>query len=198
MSDLVVDALANRARGITSVEAINQTVRWVWASDLGAEVVEVIQNRLLDFPDLAELAREDERREKAFAALQVLAEKDLRQKLILVFNGCYEAITREMVTRRGKSVKRCQIFMTLPKRNAWPDYYELIPEPISIAHINKFSHTTMIRSATEYAALWHRLFNNARTYNRPDSVIYEDAEYLEGVLDRNLAELSELHGVPKP
>ncbi|KAJ7705745.1 P-loop containing nucleoside triphosphate hydrolase protein [Mycena metata] len=193
MSNLVVDALANRARSITSVEAINQTVQWVWATDLGAEVVQAIQQRLLDFPDL-----EEERREKAFAALHVLAEKDLRQKLTSVFDGCYTAVASEMVTRRGKSVKRCQIFMTLPKRNAWPDYYELIPEPISIAHINKFSHTTVIRSTAQYAALWHRLFDNARTYNRSDSVIYEDADYLQGVLDTNLAALSTLHDVPGP
>ncbi|KAJ7166272.1 P-loop containing nucleoside triphosphate hydrolase protein [Mycena filopes] len=116
MSNLVVDALANRARSITSVEAINQTVRWAWAAELGPEVVEAIQQRLLDFPDLEELARQEEQRERAFAALQVLAEKDLRQKLTLVFDGCYEAIMGELVTRRGKTVKRCQIFMTLPRR----------------------------------------------------------------------------------
>ncbi|KAF7336622.1 hypothetical protein MSAN_02294400 [Mycena sanguinolenta] len=57
MSDLVVDALANRARAITSLDALKQAVNWVWASELGAEVVEAIQARLLDFPDLERLAR---------------------------------------------------------------------------------------------------------------------------------------------
>ncbi|KAJ7150670.1 P-loop containing nucleoside triphosphate hydrolase protein [Mycena filopes] len=151
MSDVVVDALANRARTITSVEAITQTVHWAWAAKLGPEVVDAVQKRLLDFPDLARLAREEEQREKAFAALQVLAEKDLRNKLTLVFDGCHEAVTSEMVTREGrsKSVRRCQVFMTLPKRNFWPDYYERIQEPISIANIRKFSQTTVIRSATQ-------------------------------------------------
>ncbi|KAF7348140.1 p-loop containing nucleoside triphosphate hydrolase protein [Mycena sanguinolenta] len=64
MSDLVVDALANRARAITSLDALKQAVNWVWASELGAEVVEAIQVRLLDFPDLERLAREERARGK--------------------------------------------------------------------------------------------------------------------------------------
>ncbi|KAJ6464564.1 hypothetical protein C8R45DRAFT_790286, partial [Mycena sanguinolenta] len=92
MSDLVVDALANRARAITSVDALKQVVNWVWASELGPEVVEAIRVRLLDFPDLERLAREEAAREKALAALEALAEKDLRKKLTSVFDSCYEAV----------------------------------------------------------------------------------------------------------
>ncbi|KAJ7888982.1 Bromodomain-containing protein, partial [Mycena leptocephala] len=63
----------------------------------------------------------------------------------------------------------------------YPDYYELIKEPISMPHIRDFSHSKLIRSTAEYAALWHRMFANARSYNRDDSTIYQDAEYLQAL-----------------
>ncbi|KAJ7772144.1 P-loop containing nucleoside triphosphate hydrolase protein [Mycena maculata] len=161
MSNLVVEALAARARKITSLEVLAQTVRWIWAEKFGSEIVTAIQHCLVDFPDLEQLAREEQVREKAFAALQALAEKDLRKKLTLVFDGCYDAILAETITRRGKSVKRCQVFLTLPKKNIYPDYYELIKEPISMPKIRDFSHSKLIRSTAEYSALWHRMFTNA-------------------------------------
>ncbi|KAJ7720137.1 P-loop containing nucleoside triphosphate hydrolase protein [Mycena maculata] len=196
MSNLVVEALAARAREITSLEVLAQTVRWIWAEKFGSEIVTAIQHCLVDFPDLEQLAREEQVREKAFAALQALAEKDLRKKLTLVFDGCYDAILAETITCRGKSVKRCQVFLTLPKKNIYPDYYELIKEPISMPKIRDFSHSKLIRSTAEYSALWHRMFTNARQYNRDDSIIYQDAEYLQGIFDNKLRELAILHNLP--
>ncbi|KAJ7481893.1 hypothetical protein FB451DRAFT_1029987 [Mycena latifolia] len=117
MSDLVVEALATRAREITSLDALKQAVRWIWAPRFGDEVVQAIQTRLVDFPDFERLAREEQEREKAFVALQALAEKDLRKKLATIFDGCYDAIVSEMVMYNGKPVKRCQQFLTLPKSN---------------------------------------------------------------------------------
>ncbi|KAK7013460.1 hypothetical protein R3P38DRAFT_2546130, partial [Favolaschia claudopus] len=117
MSNQVLDALANRARSIDSSDTLNQTVRWLlnWAPEFGAEVVKAIQKRLLDFPDFERLAREEKQRAKAFLALEAMAEKDLRKKLTLVFDGCYEAILSETVQRGKKVVKRCQVFLSLPK-----------------------------------------------------------------------------------
>ncbi|KAJ6592824.1 hypothetical protein B0H19DRAFT_850077, partial [Mycena capillaripes] len=63
----------------------------------------------------------------------------------------------------------------------YPDYYEIITNPISMPHIRDFSHSKLVRSTTEYAALWRRMFDNARLYNRIDSTIYQDADYLQGV-----------------
>lgn len=117
MSDLVVDALASRAREISSLEAVSKVVRWVWAPKFGQEVVDTIQSRLLEFPDLEQLAREERAREQAFAALEALAQKDLQKKLRLIFDGCYDAILAETVVRKSKSVKRCQVFLSLLKRN---------------------------------------------------------------------------------
>ncbi|KAJ7440267.1 P-loop containing nucleoside triphosphate hydrolase protein [Mycena latifolia] len=196
MSNEVVTTLATRARDITTVEALQQTVRWVWTPRFGVEVVEAIQTCLLDYPDLELQEREERERERNFSAPQALAQKDLRKKLALVFDGCHEEILSQ--TRPNSSVKVCQIFLTLPRKTRWPDYYELIKEPISIAHIKKYSHTKLVNSTSEYAALWRRLFDNARTYNQDGSQVYQDAEFLQGVLNNKLQELSRLHHVPGP
>jgi hypothetical protein len=66
---------------------------------------------------------------------------------------------------------------------------------MSIAKIKQFSHTK-VQSTTEYAALWHILFQNAQEFNLEGSQVYDDAAFLQGVLDKTLAEQAELHGVP--
>jgi hypothetical protein len=219
MSDLVVDTLAARVRDITSVDAITQTVRWNWAPQYGAEVFTAIQSLLIRHPDLELQAREEGQRERAFAALNALAESDRHKKLLLIFDACHEAILRETRPgpKTGQTVKRCQRFLALPRKTvsgivisfpflfspqAWPVYYEIIKEPISIAQIKKYSHNKqLVTSTTEYAALWHRLFSNARQFNIEGSPIYEDAEFLQEVFDRTLegleAQYRISHGIPQ-
>jgi hypothetical protein len=119
MSDDVVEGLAPRVRDITSLEALIQTVRWHWAPRYGAEVVAAIQDLLCRHPDPEHEAREAQQRENAFAALQALAEADLRNKLVLIFDACHEAILRETrpASKPGKPVEKvCQIFMALPRK----------------------------------------------------------------------------------
>ncbi|KAF7360458.1 p-loop containing nucleoside triphosphate hydrolase protein [Mycena venus] len=174
-------------------------VRWHWAPRFGAEVVAVIQDLLLQHPDLEAEAREAERRDRAFLELQVLAEKDLRKKLVVIFDACHEAILNQTrpASKAGKPAEKiCQIFMALPRKTAWPAYYQIIKYPMSIAKIKQFSHTKHVKSTTEYAMLWHILFQNAQEFNVEGSQIYNDALFLQGVLDKTLAEQAELHSVP--
>lgn len=66
-----------------------------------------------------------------------------------------------------------------------------------MAQIKKYSQNKqLVRSTTEYAALWHRLFDNARQFNIEGSPIYEDADFLQEVLDRTLEDLAAQHDVP--
>ncbi|KAJ7508063.1 P-loop containing nucleoside triphosphate hydrolase protein [Mycena galericulata] len=201
MSDVVVEALASRVRDITSVDAIVRTVRWHWAPKYGAEVVTAVQLLLVRHPDLELQAREERDRERSFAALQALAEADLHSKLVVVFDACHEVILSQTRPgpKVGETVKRCQRFIALPRKTTWSYYYDIIEEPISMAQIKKYSHNKqLVRSTTEYAALWHRLFNNARQFNIPGSPIYQDAEFLHDLLDKTLEDLATQHGVPGP
>ncbi|KAJ7106926.1 hypothetical protein C8R44DRAFT_637663 [Mycena epipterygia] len=110
MSDQIIEALAPRARDITSVDTLAETVRWHWAPTYGEEVVEAIKAVVARHPD----PREEQQRERAFVALEALAAADLHRKLVRVFDGCHEAILNE--TRAGSEEKVCQIFMVLPRK----------------------------------------------------------------------------------
>ncbi|KAJ7435656.1 Bromodomain-containing protein, partial [Mycena galericulata] len=142
--------------------------------------------------------------------LDAAAFKELRSRLALVFDGCYKTVFSQFedddtdsvtVSRKRKRAKkprrRCQIFLKLPRRNTWADYYERIEKPISMSNIKTLSDkATHYTSITEYRADWHLMFNNARQYNREDSQVYEDAVYLQEVFDRQLYLLSTEHDLP--
>lgn len=96
LADDVVDSLAKRARLVTSVETMLQQTRWIHAPRYGDRVVEAIQEVLADFPDLAAAAREAQEVERTQKMLDAVAFKELRSRLVLVFNGCYEAVFSEM------------------------------------------------------------------------------------------------------
>ncbi|KAJ7094490.1 P-loop containing nucleoside triphosphate hydrolase protein [Mycena belliarum] len=210
ISNDVVDTLAKRARLVTSIETLLQQTYWIYAQKYGPKVVPAIQEVLVQFPDLAKEARETQAAERAERTLSAAAFKELRSRLLLVFNGCYDAVYSELEARavepsttgrkRKKPLeprRRCQLFLRLPNRNVFPDYYELIKEPISMKNIQKLSQkATHYTGLTEYRNAWHLMFDNARQYNIDGSVVYEDAEYLQKVFDRNLYMLSTLHTIP--
>ncbi|KAJ7852143.1 hypothetical protein B0H13DRAFT_2359671 [Mycena leptocephala] len=178
------------------------------ADELIIEAKDVLQNlwntiAQREFPDAYIItdpeheAREAEKRERAFVALQALAVADLRQKLGVIFDACHEVSQTRPASKPGRPAERvCQIFMALPRKTAWPTYYQIIKYPMSIPKIKQFSHTKLVQSTTEYAALWHILFQNAQEFILEGSQIYEDAAFLQRVLDKTLAEQAELHGVP--
>ncbi|KAF8171353.1 hypothetical protein K438DRAFT_1684096, partial [Mycena galopus ATCC 62051] len=64
ITDAVVDALAKRARLVTSVHTLLQQTRWVHTPKYGEIVVNAIQEVLVDFPDLAQVARDTQAAEK--------------------------------------------------------------------------------------------------------------------------------------
>lgn len=195
---------------VTSIETLLQQTYWIYAQKYGPKVVPAIQEVLVQFPDLAKEARETQAAERAERTLSAAAFKELRSRLLLVFNGCYDAVYSELEARavepsttgrkRKKPLeprRRCQLFLRLPNRNVFPDYYELIKEPISMKNIQKLSQkATHYTGLTEYRNAWHLMFDNARQYNIDGSVVYEDAEYLQKVFDRNLYMLSTLHTIP--
>ncbi|KAF8125885.1 hypothetical protein K438DRAFT_1742298, partial [Mycena galopus ATCC 62051] len=202
----IVDTLAKRARLVTSVDTLLQQTRWGQASRFGDIVVKAIQEVVLLFPDHTKVARELEAAERAQRTLDVAAAKELRARLVIVFDGCYDAVfsKREAVvpsTRKSKKPKQprqvCKLFLQLPKSNYFPDYYEVIENPISMLRIKTWSQKPMhYQTMEEYRDDWHLLFNNARQYNMPGSPIYQDAEFLQKVFDRELYMLSNLHNIP--
>ncbi|KAJ3181252.1 hypothetical protein HDU87_001381 [Geranomyces variabilis] len=70
-------------------------------------------------------------------------------------------------------------FLSIPSKTQFPDYDKVIAKPIGMNNIQarmdhgKYKHLETFRIDFEL------LFNNARTYNEPESQIYKDADFLQ-------------------
>ena len=68
-------------------------------------------------------------------------------------------------------------FMRLPPKSEYPDYYQVIREPMDLQLI--FRNRRRYESLEEALVHFRLVFNNAKQYNREDSQIYRDAQTLE-------------------
>ncbi|XP_041985190.1 protein polybromo-1 isoform X2 [Aricia agestis] len=73
------------------------------------------------------------------------------------------------------------IFMKLPSKTEYPDYYELIKNPIDMEKIAHKLKSGSYNSVNELASDFILMFDNACKYNEPDSQIYKDALILQRV-----------------
>ncbi|XP_025412250.1 protein polybromo-1 isoform X3 [Sipha flava] len=71
------------------------------------------------------------------------------------------------------------IFMKLPSKSEYPDYYEVIKKPINLEVISQKLKNNLYESLDDLAADFVVMFDNACKYNEPDSQIYKDALTLQ-------------------
>ncbi|XP_070193759.1 protein polybromo-1-like isoform X2 [Littorina saxatilis] len=99
----------------------------------------------------------------------------LKKRLNILFKTAYEC-----TDANGRSLRH--IFMGLPSRKDYPDYYQVIVEPTDMTMIeakikeNKYPNEQALINDFEL------MFNNARHYNEEGSVVYQDAEMLDRIL----------------
>jgi len=70
-------------------------------------------------------------------------------------------------------------FIKLPDRKLYPDYYQLIRDPICIEQIEKKINNKVYQSLDGFFVDVKTLCNNCRTYNEDGSVLYKDANLIE-------------------
>ena len=87
--------------------------------------------------------------------------------------------------------KRSDIFMDLPDREDYPDYYDLIAEPIDLNTIGKRVKSGGFKTWEDFEGLMMKVFSNAKQYNHPDSEIYEDAEAMQSLFEDLASEAEE-------
>ncbi|TCD61184.1 hypothetical protein EIP91_008809 [Steccherinum ochraceum] len=103
-----------------------------------------------------------------------------RDKMKKAFNECYKAVLN-CADEHGR--KRCDLFREVPDKREYPDYYQLIKQPIALATLRKRIGSNYYKSVTDFEKDWRLMFNNARTYNQEGSWVYVDAEEMEKVFD---------------
>ncbi|XP_066252584.1 protein polybromo-1 isoform X2 [Euwallacea similis] len=85
----------------------------------------------------------------------------------------------------------CQIFMKLPSRLEYPDYYEVIKHPIDMERIAHKMKNNFYESVEDLAADFTLMLDNACKFNEPDSQIYKDALVLQRVVSQKRLQLKE-------
>ncbi|KAI9829641.1 MAG: hypothetical protein M1826_005531 [Phylliscum demangeonii] len=70
-------------------------------------------------------------------------------------------------------------FVALPSKKLYPDYYLVIPHPVSMDQIKKRIHKDEYHSIKDFRDDVLTLCNNARTYNEDGSLLFQDANTIE-------------------
>ncbi|XP_076003333.1 LOW QUALITY PROTEIN: protein polybromo-1-like [Genypterus blacodes] len=99
----------------------------------------------------------------------------LQQKL----SELYEAV-KNYTDKRGRRLST--IFLRLPSRAELPDYYLAIKKPVDMEKIKSHMLANKYQDVDALVEDLVLMFNNACTYNEPESLIYRDALVLHRVL----------------
>uniref|UniRef100_A0A8C1ABE8 Protein polybromo-1 n=1 Tax=Cyprinus carpio carpio TaxID=630221 RepID=A0A8C1ABE8_CYPCA len=99
----------------------------------------------------------------------------LQQKL----NELYEAV-KNYTDKRGRRLST--IFLRLPSRAELPDYYLAIKKPVDMEKVKSHMLANKYQDVDALVEDLVLMFNNACTYNEPESLIYKDALVLHKVL----------------
>ncbi|KAF7725651.1 hypothetical protein EC973_009458 [Apophysomyces ossiformis] len=117
----------------------------------------------------------------------------LREKMTHLFMACYKAVeecTEEEEDEEEDSYRRrSELFMDLVSKRDYPMYYTMIERPISMKMIKERIHSPYYKSVADFRADFYLMFDNARTFNEEGSVVYEDANELQKMLDAKLEAL---------
>ncbi|KAJ7171766.1 SNF2-family ATP dependent chromatin remodeling factor snf21 [Mycena crocata] len=117
----------------------------------------------------------------------------VREKMKKVFAECYRAVVN---CEDSDGRKRCELFRELPDRHEYPNYYQLITQPIALSHLRKRGAASYYKDMQHYRNDWTLMFNNARTFNQEGSWVYIDADEMEKVLDATFKRLTVGSGLP--
>lgn len=90
-----------------------------------------------------------------------------------------------------------EMFMEKPPRKMYPDYYEVIQNPIDMNTIEHNIRADRYGTVEDVVADYRLMFSNCRQYNEDGSMIYEDANTLERALNEKLKEFPGLVEVKK-
>ena len=72
-------------------------------------------------------------------------------------------------------------FMTKPCKKTYPQYYNVVKNPIDMETINKRIKTKFYKTLEEFNADVNLMFDNCKLYNNPKSVLYKDACNLQEI-----------------
>ncbi|KAK9474489.1 Bromodomain-containing protein, partial [Dipodascopsis tothii] len=121
------------------------------------------------------------------AVLEPVGENASRKEIADAAAAIVRAVT-ELKDEDGRLVHK--EFVRLPSRKLYPDYYQTIAEPISLAEIREKIKRQKYEDVAAAAADFALMCTNAKTYNQEESLVYIDAEAIEGRVAEVVAQLT--------
>ncbi|KAI7865257.1 SNF2 family N-terminal domain-containing protein [Spinellus fusiger] len=113
----------------------------------------------------------------------------IRQEMTEIFGECYNAVEQATEEDEHTYRRRCALFMDLVSKRDYPLYYTMIKTPIAMKMIKKRIHSPYYKSIHHFRADFHLMFDNARTFNEEGSIVYQDADEMQKILDKKLNSL---------
>uniref|UniRef100_A0A1B0G2F8 Polybromo-1 n=1 Tax=Glossina morsitans morsitans TaxID=37546 RepID=A0A1B0G2F8_GLOMM len=108
------------------------------------------------------------------------------------------SIQKYLVDYTVSNRRPIELFMEKPPRKVYPDYYDIIQNPIDMNTIEHNIKTDKYKDLEDVVADYRLMFANCRQYNEEGSNIYEDANILEKALNEKLKEFPGLNEIKKP
>lgn len=101
--------------------------------------------------------------------------------LVARCNQVLDEITELRSEKDGHGV--ADIFMKLPSKRLYPDYYKLIKKPTAVNQIRKQLSQERFDTLDLFLDAVRLMCANAKTYNEEGSWVYEDAQTIEAYVD---------------
>jgi ATP-dependent helicase STH1/SNF2 len=86
-------------------------------------------------------------------------------------------VLKSMKDEEGRVI--CALFLDLPDRSEYPDYYQKIKKPISINMIQEKVDNDEYMNLESFSKDLNQMFSNAFKYNMKGSWVYEDAQTMK-------------------
>jgi ATP-dependent helicase STH1/SNF2 len=122
---------------------------------------------------------------------------DGREQIHDVLLACYKAAENCTETYEDGTVrKRNLLFLDVPKKSDYPDYYVIIQRPICLKQIKRKIDNRTYRSVSACFEDFELMINNAKTYNQEGSWVYVDAVVLMETFEERYNALAKHSGLP--
>ncbi|ODQ55638.1 hypothetical protein SAICODRAFT_63654 [Saitoella complicata NRRL Y-17804] len=112
--------------------------------------------------------------------------KEERASMRKTLQGAYDAV----ISLQDEGYDLAEVFLVKPNKKQYPDYYQIIKEPIALDMIQKRIKGTAYNSLDDFVTDVQLMFRNARTYNEDGSFVYTAANKLEDAFEEKLQELA--------
>lgn len=96
-----------------------------------------------------------------------------------ICKSCVTCITAIRKLMKPDGFPYCELFREVPDKRLYPDYYVLIPQPISLKEITAKLKKRQYMSVDDVIADFTLMATNAKVYNSDASTIYKDAEFMK-------------------